>query len=464
VVNDTHVWADTYDENMTEVFRVQSDIAERVAAELDVALLTPERRAIEKRPTENIEAYEYYLRGTDHIYSLAVADVEMSVVLLQKAVSLDPRFAEAWAYLSIARRMLYWSYDRPGELPRIVEAAKRAQQLAPDLPETHLALGDVAYSQRDFSGALEQFEKAERLRPSGETAQAIGFTLRRVGRWQEALNYGEKARRLLPRSTEVYTDILGGTKQYLRRYNEAEQDADHAIWLLPSAPDGYILKAQVLAAQGDMSAAKETMREMSRRIEIADAAEFVLPQGLVVWTASAYLRLFPETFTEAFEAFEAGPLERYRGMQPAMVATTHLARALIYEAMGDRQSAHTRYDSAMVHFERIIRSNPQSAYVSVYHSDLGLAYAGLGRCEEAIREGEEAVRMMPISEDAPVGTALIGNLAEIYVKCGRYEEAIDRIEMWLSVPSGISVDLLRLDPIWDPIRNNPRFRRLAEGI
>jgi len=463
VANDTHMWADTYDEDMTEVFRVQSDIAERVAAQLDVALLEPERRAIEKRPTENLAAYENYLRGTDYMYSMDVSDVEMSVSLFQKAVSLDPQFAEAWACLAIVHRSLYWAFDRPGELTLLMEAAKRAEQLAPDLPETHLALGEVAYSQREFDRALEHYDRAERLRPSGETAQAIGFTLRRMGRWQEALDYGEKARRLLPRSAEIYADILGVTKRYLRQFDEAEQDADHAIWLLPQMADAHILKAQVLAEKGDMSAAKEAMLEMSRRIEIADAAESVLPQGLTVWTATTYLRLFPETFTKAFEAFEAEPIERYRSIQPAMVATAHLARALIYEAMGDRQSARARYDSARVHFERIIRSNPQSAYIPVYHSDLGLTYAGLGRCEEAILMGEEAVRMIPISEDAAVGPSLIGNLAEIYLKCGKHEAAIDQIETWLSVPSCISVDLLRVDPIWDPIRSNPRFRRLMEG-
>ena len=463
VANDTHVWADTYDEDMTEVFRIQSDIAERVAAQLDVALLEPERRAMQKRPTENLAAYENYLRGTDYAYSLDVSNVELSVSFFQKAVSLDPQFAEAWACLSIVHRALYWAFDRPGGLTPLIEAAKRAQQLAPDLPETHLALGYVAYSQREFDRALEHFDRAERLRPNGETAQAIGFTLRRMGRWQEALNYGEKAGRLLPRSADVFVDILGVTKQYLRRFDEAEQDADHAIWLLPEAADAHFLKAEVLAERGDMSAANEAMLEMSRRIEIADAAEFILPQGLTVWTATTYLRLFPETFTKAFEAFEAGPMERYRSIQPAMVAATHLARAIIYETSGDRQSARARYDSAMVHFERIIRSNPQSAYVPVYHSDLGLTYAGLGRCEEAIRTGEEAVRMIPISKDAVVGPSLIGNLAEIYLICGKHEAAIDQIETWLSVPSGISVDLLRVDPLWDPLRANPRFRRLVEG-
>ncbi len=169
VADDTHVWADTYDETMTEVFRVQSDIAERVAAQLDVALLEPERRAIEKRPTENLAAYEAYLRGWDYYWTTGgVADAELSVQFFQKAVSTDPQFAEAWAGLASAYHELYWSYDRPEALAQETEAAKRAQELAPDLPETHLALGSVAYAQRDFDKALEHFERAQRLQPSGD--------------------------------------------------------------------------------------------------------------------------------------------------------------------------------------------------------------------------------------------------------------------------------------------------------
>jgi len=186
-----------------------------------------------------------------------------------------------------------------------------------------------------------------------------------------------------------------------------------------------------------------------------------LGQGLL-WETE--FRLFPELFADAFDAFESGSIERYRAAQPAVIATAHLARAMLYEAMGDRQqAANARYDSARVNFERIIRSNPQSANVGAYHSNLGRAYAGLGRCEEAIREGEEAVRMVPILKDAWVGTALVNNLAEIYTKCGRYDDAIGVIDTLLSMPSEISPGVLRVDPIWDPIRGNPGFQRLAEG-
>jgi len=461
VADQTNIWAETYDENMTEVFRVQSDIAERVASQLDVALLEPERRAIEKRPTENLAAYDDYLRGKDYYNAVDLAGTELSVQLLQRAVSTDPRFAEAWAALSMAYHALYWSFDRPGALTQETEAVKRAEELAPDIPETHLALGCVAYAHREFGQALTHFEMAQSLSPSGDAAQMIGFSLRRLGKWQDALNHFEDARRLMPRNYSIYADGLGITRIFLRRYDDAERDFDQTIRLAPQIAYGYIGKVQILLARdGDVAAAKRIMSEMSRRANADDIANAHVT-GMPGYFA--HLRLYPEIYTEVFNAFESGPIERFRLMQPGVIALTHLSRAMLYEAKDDRRSASARYDSTRVCYERIIRSNPESAYISFYHSALGFAYAGLGRKEEAIREGEEAVRMMPISRDAVDGAEVVKFLAEIYMMCGKYEAAIDKNENALSVPSFLSAGILRVDPIWDPIRSNPRFRRLAEG-
>ena len=461
VGDDTHVWAETYDENMTEVFRVQSDIAERVAAQLDVALLEPERRAMEKRPTENLAAYDDYLRGKDYYNSVDLAGTELSVQLLQRAVSRDPQFAEAWAGLSMAFRALYWAFDRPGALTPGTEAAKRAQELAPDLPETHLALGSVAYVHREFDKALAQFKMAQSLRPNADAANHIGYTLRRLGKYQDALNHFEDAARLMPRDYSVYADGLGITSIFMRRFDDAERDYDQTIRLAPQIAYGYIGKAQILLARdADVVAAKRIVSEMWRRADVADIATVHITGLPGLFT---HLRLFPETYTAVFDAFESGPIERFRHLQPAAIALTHLSRAMIYETKGDHRSASARFDSARVCYERIIQSNPQSAYISFYHSTLGYAYAGLGRKEDAVREGEEAVRMMPISKDAVDGAELIKCLAEIYMMCGEHDAAIGTNETALSVPSYLSAGLLRVDPIWDPIRSNPRFRRLAEG-
>jgi serine/threonine-protein kinase len=266
----------------------------------------------------------------------------------------------------------------------------------------------------------------------------------------------------MPRSYVIYEDNLGYTNACLRRFDEAEQYFNQAISLGPDLTRAYVGRAYcLLARNGDVDAAKKVMSEMSRRTNISDAAERVVTNGLMF---TSDLRLHPETYKEAFDAFESGSIERYRRIQPAVIAATHLGRAMLIETTEGRQSASARYDSARVYFERIIRSNPQSAFVSSYHTYLGLAYAGLGRTEEAIREGKEAVRMMPISKDAYMGTELINYLAEIYMRCGEHEAAIDQIETLLSLPgSYLSIGILRVDPIWDPIRSNPRFRRLVEG-
>ena len=154
--------------------------------------------------------------------------------------------------------------------------------------------------------------------------------------------------------------------------------------------------------------------------------------------------------------------ERFRQVHPSLIAAAHLARALIFETKGDHRTASARYDSALAHFERIIGTNPQSAYISVFHSDLGLAQAGLGRCEEAIRQGTAAVQLLPITKDAFMGGGLLKNLAEIYVTCDGHEEAIEQLELLLSVHSSFSQGLLRVDPIWNPLRENPRFQQLLE--
>jgi serine/threonine-protein kinase len=430
-----------------------------VATQLDIALMESERRIIERKPTENSAAYEYYLRGNDYKSGKNVSDLDEAVRLYKKAVSLDPRFAEAWAALSGAYQFLYWVYDRPGTLALGTEAAERAEQLAPDISATQVALGRIHYHKREYSEALKHHRAAYRLQPNGGAALAIGIVLRRLGKYQEALDQFEEARRLNPLSYFIYYDALGYTNMFIRRFDEAERNIDHAILLDPSATPAYVEKAYIhLARDGDMDAARQVMLEMSRRTNIEEEAERVASGGL----SFSDLRFHEWIYERAFDAFEAGPIDRYRTAQPAAIAAIHLYRALLVEAKEGRQEASARYDSARVYYERLVARDPQSAQVWKYHIHLGLAYAGLGRKEEAILEGEEAIRIMPASEDAFVAHELPSFLAEIYLRCGEHEKAIDQLETALSNPGYTTATLLRIDPLWDPIRAHPRFRRLLE--
>ena len=281
---------------------------------------------------------------------------------------------------------------------------------------------------------------------------------------EKALDHFEGARWLIPHSHGLYLDDLGFTKTLMRRFDEAETDFNVAISLDPRVGSAYFYKARVfLGRDGDVDAAKQVMREMSSRVGMADALEsWNVSEGTSNHTE---LRVMPDEWAELWNAFERDRIERYRSTQPSKVAVAHLSQAVIIEAQKGRPSAIARYDSARVHYERIIRSNPKSTDkdVATFHVNLGLAYAGLGRCEEAIREGEEAVRIVPVSRDALTGAELRRGLSEIYMMCGEYEATIDEIETLLAVPSSLTVAILRIDPIWDPIRTNPRFRRLVEG-
>jgi serine/threonine-protein kinase len=356
---------------------------------------------------------------------------------------------------------LYWLWELPIGLTQQEEATRRAEELAPDSPETQCALGFLGYANREFDKALPHFETAQRLRPGEQATLAIGYTLRRMGKWQEAIDHFEDARWLIPRSYGLYLDCLGDTKTLMRRFDEAEQDFNVAISLDPRVGAAYLYKTRVLLGRdGDVAAAKQVMREMSRMVDMADVMES--------WTVSestsnpTELRVMPDEWADLWNACEGERIERYRLKQPAKVAVGHLSQALIIEAQKGRPSAMARYDSARVYYERIVRSSSQSA-VSVYHANLGLAYAGLGRCEEAIREGKEAVRLVPLSRDAFTGEQLRRILSEIYTMCGEYDAAIDEIETLLAAPGSLTVALLRVDPIWDPVRSNPRFRRLVGG-
>jgi tetratricopeptide (TPR) repeat protein len=260
----------------------------------------------------------------------------------------------------------------------------------------------------------------------------MGFTLRRMGKWHEAVEQFEVARQLIPRSYFVTWDALAYTNAALHRFDDAEQYFDQAISLAPHQTVAYIGKAFVLLARnGDVDAARRVMSEMSRRANIMEEAERVSTEGLLFFSD---LRFHPETYKRAFEAFESGPMNRYRMTQPAVVASSHLYQAMLIEAAEGRRSASAQYDSATVQFERIIRLHPQSAQISRYHAKLGLAYAGLNRKEDAIREGERAARMSLAYKDVLDTYETGALLAEIYMRCGEHEKAIDQLKTLLSTP------------------------------
>jgi len=454
--DDIHLWAETYDDDMTEVFRLQSDIAERVARELDITLLGQERTALVSKPTDNIEAYEYYLQGIEsYEQALREEDARKAVQMFKKAVELDPGFAGAWARLSRAYTWIYWMKTDAEALPRARAAADEALRIDPDLPEGHMALGFLFYyGSRDYEKALEYFSIAQKRRPNDEEALlAIGYIKRRQGHWEEALSNFERARRINPRNYLMSWDNFGKTYIALRRYTDAEIFTDHSISLEPDTPDAYFNKACIAVYRdGDIEKAKEFLQKMFARLDPSEKCREVLyllpmPLGRICYGSTC----------EILDQIEP----QHCNVRDFFVFTYHFIAKAECSIERNRKGEATAYiDSVHASIKRFRQLEP--GYLADAYSLLGRLYARLGRKEEAIREGKRAVELLPISKDAFDGPSMVIQLAEIYTLVGEYEAAIDQLELALSVPSEMCVNLLRLDPMWDPLRDHPRLQKLLE--
>ncbi len=446
VSDDTNLWSDRYDREIEDIFAVQSDIAEQVIRQLDITLLEPEQRALRSKPTENLDAYNAYLRGINYVrgtYYLE-EDLRLAVQMFERAVELDPNFALAFAGLSNALSMLiHYRWDLTEEhKARARATADRALELQPELPEGHLALGQYYYfCHREYGKALEELAIAEKSLPNdSEIPFIMGAVLRRQGNFEEAINCFKRAFELSPQNVNVPWEI-SNTFQTLRRYSEAEYYLNRAISIAPDNTAVYSNKALNYWLQGLLEKARATFEQMPRKADPYLIENFIT-QELYERDYQAALKLLSSEFIEYYEGQKA------------------LDTGFVYQLLNEPELARSSYDSARILLEKRVREFPDNPD---FHRLLGIAYAGLGRKEEAIREGKLAVELYPVSKDAFWGPINVRYLAEIYVMVGEYDAALDQIEYLLSIPYGnLSVPLLQIDPIWDPLREHPRFKRLLE--
>jgi serine/threonine protein kinase/tetratricopeptide (TPR) repeat protein len=447
---DTHVWTDIYDDDMSEVFRLQSDVAERVAQALDITLLQTERESLASRPTENLEAYEYYLRGNEYIYrSVLENDLRIAIQMYEKALKLDPTFAPACAQLSRAHVRMHWDHYDHGSarVAMAKEAVDKALELDPDLPEAHLALGHYYYhGYRDYDRALEQFTIARKSQPNNSDLLAfIGFVQRRQGKFEQALENLKRAAELDPRSGRLMEEA-GDTLMRTRKYTEAEQYFERAIWLIPHIPRSYNRRAMLyLVSEGRTDKARAVLDKGVQNISLAFPPFHDFLTKLDVYDGS---------YQKALDQLSL----RSEDIDDHFYFISNAIRyAQIYGYMGKKELAKKYYYEAQSILKSRIMEDPNDAR---YHSSLGIAYAGLGRKEDAIREGKRGVVLLPVSKDAWAGPFRIEDLARIYVMVGEYDAAIDQIGYLLSIPGEMSIPLLKLDPAWDPLRNHPSFKKL----
>jgi serine/threonine-protein kinase len=454
VTDDSHLWAESYQVELTEVFRIQSDIAERVTAALDLALRSPERTALTAAGTRSPEAYDFYLRGNEYAArSYARSNVEAAADLYAKAVALDSGFALAQGRLGRSHAAMYWFYfDRsPARCESAARAVDAAVRLAADLPETRIAQGYLQYwCRRDFESARGHFEAALERQPSNsELLTAIGYVERRRGRWPEATARLAEALRYDPRSS-LRTLDLADTYMSTRRYAEAESLFDRATRLAPDWAEPYAYKAMLyLVWHGDLPRARAVLGQALTRVSAGRLAQaLTIPDAISAAVLTADSVFAPAVAAAGVSAFD-GDTARF-----------HLLHAEAARYRGSSDLARAHGDSAARLLARRLQVQPDDAKLLVR---LGLAHAMAGRKAEAIAAGRRGAELLPPSLDANSGPFVQTHLAQIYTLVGEPGLAIETLRPLLSIPSWITVPELQHDPTWSPLRADPRFAALVAG-
>ena len=451
--NDVHIWAEDYDRDLTDVFAIQSDLAQKIALALQARLSSNEKAQLDRQPTQNPDAYLLFLKAHDYANSMDVThdSSAKAVPLLERAIKLDPNFALAFADLSITESWLYHSVDPTAarrEKARL--NADEALRLQPDLPEGHLALGfSYYYGDRDYERALAEFELAKRGLPNEAKAYlAIGAIQRRQGKWAESTANLEKASALDPKNASVLTNLVSNYIA-LRNFKAAESVIDRGLAVDPHSFELIGLKAYLaLALTGDLTETEKRLSSIPSGID---------SNGLLTWLKSGVL-IWQRKLPEALALVKKFPGEALNTDSSAPVPKAFL-EGTIHFLQGDKASAQAEFEKARVVAEKLLRDAPEDP---ARHAQLGLILAALDRKEEAISEGKRAVELRPESQDAFDGPKCTASLAQIYAWTGETDEALRLLDHLLQVPNGLTVSTLKLDPAWDPLRKDPRFQALID--
>ena len=447
----TTKWQQPFDASLTDVFQVQADIATKVASALNVALGDSVRHELAAKATENLAAYDAYLKGEAASQALAVGDpasLRRAIGFYQQAVALDSGFVPAWAQLARARSLLYTNSTPMPELAaQARDAANRAQALGPDRPEGQLALGEYYRNVPvDNRQALAAYEAGLKLAPTNvDLLVGAALAEQALGRWEAALQHLTRAAALDPRSANT-ARRTARTLVFLRRYPEALAAAERGLTLAPTNLNMIEERAIVPLAQGDLAGARAVVRAALPAVDPAELLAFFGNFQDLYWVLDdaqqqQLLALPPRAFDDDRGAWG-------------------IVRAQTYWLRKDPAKAKVYADSAQLAIAEQLRATPDDGQRHVIR---GLALAYLGRKAEAIAEGERGVALVPVSRDALLGSYIQLQLVRIYLLVGEPEQALDQLDSLLKIPYYLSPGWLKIDPNFAPLRGNARFERLVAG-
>ena len=458
---DSHMWAKNYDRELKDVFAVQSEVAQEIAEALQARLSPKEAGTLAVAPTRNAEAYDLFLKG-EYEYRqgdrlLTPESYDRAAAYYREALARDPQFALAAAGAARSLLARHWSVApiTADELAAAKGLAERAVALAPDSAETHLALGFAYYwGQRQYDLALREFQTALQLQPNSAVARSvIGFVYRRQGRWEQSTAELLKATELDPRDAELPANIAGSYVT-LRQWSDAQRAATRALALDPySAAARNSLVIASVNGDGDVDAAERIAAALPPDVRLATnwrgtAATMIGQQ--------TYLPVLKRDFQRAMQELDRfGP-----GNKAALLpAAAHAAMRLL---AGDAAGASAAAQEALPALEASLGKRADEPLVLW---QLSWVYLALQRNAEALRAMETAAAALPVELDAQVGPTWQAGLAEIQAHAGQTAAAVKTLRHLLAIPAGaaVSINRLKLDPVWDPIRNDPEFQQLLAG-